>query len=63
MTEYINLEFSGNDKGDDQKDNIWKLPLILQLTTQLLLQLPHYSIYNLEGKFELNQKTLCACTM
>jgi hypothetical protein len=22
MTEYINLEFSGNDKGDDQKDNI-----------------------------------------
>ena len=27
MTEYINLERSGNDKGDDQKGNICMPPL------------------------------------
>ena len=65
MTEHINLKFSGNDKGDDQKGNIWMLPRLLQLPALLLLALllPHYYIYNIKGKFELNQKTLCACTL
>jgi len=41
MTGYINLELSGKYKGGDQKGNICML-------TQLL-QLPDYSIYNIEG--------------
>ena len=57
MTRYMNLELSGNDKGDDQKGNIFMLPLIM------LLLLPHYSIYNIEGKIELNQKMPYACTL
>ena len=46
MTEYIHFELSENDKGDDQKGNICNLPLLH----------PHYSIYNIEQKFELKQK-------
>ena len=58
-------KFSGNHKGADQKANICMLPLLSQLPLLMLppLLLPlHYSIYNIEGKFGLNQKTLCACT-
>ena len=29
ITEYINLERSGNDKGDDEKGNISMLPMLL----------------------------------
>ena len=42
------------------------LPLLLQpppLLLLLLLLLLHNSIYNIEETFELNQKTLCACTL
>ena len=56
IAEYINLENSGNNRGYDQKDNICMLPILLQL-------LPRYSIYNIDGKFKLNQKTLCACAL
>ena len=56
MTEYVNLELSGNDKGDDQKSNICMLPILLQL-------LPRYFICNIARKLEPNQKTLCACKL
>ena len=54
--EYINLENSRNNKGDDPKGNMCMLSILLQL-------LPQYSIYSIKGKFELNPKTLCACTL
>ena len=60
ITEYINLKNSGNNKEEDQKGNICMLPILLQLP-QLLL--PDYYIYSIEGKFELNQKTLRACKL
>jgi hypothetical protein len=52
ITEYINLEISGNNKGDDQKGIICMLPILLQLPPLLL---PHNSFYSIDGKFELNQ--------
>jgi hypothetical protein len=60
ITEYINLENSRNDKVDDQKDNTCMLSILLKLPP---LVLPHYSIYSIKEKFELNQKTLCACKL
>ena len=60
MTEYINLENSGNDKGGDQKGKICRLSILLQLPPLLLL---NYSICIIQGKFEVNQKTLCAGTL
>jgi hypothetical protein len=60
IIEYINLENSGNYKGDDPKGNICMLPMLLQLPPLLM---PNYSIYNIEGKSELNKKQLCACTV
>ena len=58
MTEYINLELSGNNKGDDQRGNISMLPLLPKLPPLLLklqpLLLPCYSIYNMEGKLEIS---------
>ena len=55
ITEHINSENSGNDEEDDQKGKICML--------QILLQLPQQSIYSIQGKFELNQKMLCASIM
>ena len=60
ITNYINLENSVNNKGDNQKGNICLLSMLLQLPPLLL---PHYSIYSTKGKFELNSKMLCACTL
>ena len=54
ITEYINLENSGNYKRYDLKGNICILTILLQL---LPLLLPHYFIYNIEGKFELSVKS------
>ena len=45
MTEHINLEISGNDKGDDQKGNVCILPILLQLPH---LAMPHYSSYSIK---------------
>ena len=39
---------------------VLELPQLLIVLPQLL-QLPHYYIQNIEGKFELNQMTLCPC--
>jgi hypothetical protein len=58
ITEYINLEHSGNNNGYDQKGIICMLPILQQLQP-LILQ--DYSIYNIEGKFKVNKKTLCVC--
>ena len=61
------MKLSENDKGYDQKSNICMLSLLPRLRPQLLLQIllltPRYSIYNIGGIVELNQKTLCACTL
>ena len=57
IAEYINLKNLGNDKGDDQRGKICILPILLQLPPLLL---PHYSIYDIKWKFELNQNTLSA---
>ena len=56
ITEPNYLENLGDDKENDQKGNICMLPILLQLP---LLLLPDQSIYSIEGKFELNRKTLC----
>ena len=60
ITEYINLENLGNDRGYDQKDTICMLPMLLQLPPLLL---PDCSLYSIEGKYELIQKMLCACIL
>jgi len=46
MTGYFNLELSGNDRGDDQKEDTCTLPKQLHLPPLLLLLLllPHYPI-------------------
>ena len=51
ITECINLENCGNDKGDDQKGNICTISILLQLPPLLLL---HYFIFSIKRKFELN---------
>ena len=51
--EYIDLENSGNDKGDDQNGNTFMLSIPLKLPPLIL---SHYSIYNNKGNFELNQR-------
>ena len=40
MTEYINLELSGNDKGDDQLTKRPYIPKLLLILPLLLLKLP-----------------------
>jgi len=54
------LENLGNDNGYDPKANMSMLPKRLQIPPLLI---PDYSIDSTEGKFELNQKTLCACKL
>ena len=56
ITEYANLKILGKYMGDD-KYIICMLSILLPLP---LLLLPDQSICNIEGKFELNQKTLYA---